>query len=234
MKNASNTQQNEHFDNLSSQWWNESGAFGVLHAMNPVRVKFIKDIAKKYLHKDFGELSVLDVGCGGGILCEPLARLHANVTGIDASPKAIECATEHALASGLNIEYINCELDKIDKKYDLITCLEMLEHVNDVDLICKQLADKLKASGVLVVSTINKTILSYLVGIVGAEYLTGMVPVGTHNWQQFIEPAQLIESFSTNGLLALDLKGISYSLKQRNWQLSDNLKVNYIIAFKYN
>ena len=103
MKNASNTQQNEHFENLSSQWWNESGAFAVLHAMNPVRVKFIKDIANKYPHKDLSELSVLDVGCGGGILCEPLARLQAKVTGIDVSPKAIEYARKHALASGLNI-----------------------------------------------------------------------------------------------------------------------------------
>lgn len=233
MNNASNTQQNEHFDNLSSQWWNESGAFGVLHAMNPVRVKFIKDIAKKYLHKDLSELSVLDVGCGGGILCEPLARLQANVTGIDVSPKALECAKNHALASGLNIEYINCELDSINKKFDLITCLEMLEHVDDVELICKQLSEKLNANGVLVVSTINKTILSYLVGIVGAEYLTGMVPVGTHNWQQFIEPAQLIEIFSNHGFAALELKGISYSLKQRNWQLSNSFKVNYIMALQY-
>lgn len=232
MTKQSNTQQNEHFDNLSSQWWNESGAFGILHAMNPVRVKFIKDIVKKHLPKDLSELTVLDVGCGGGILCEPLARLQAKVTGIDASPKAIECAKEHAIACGLNIEYINCELDNIDQKYDLITCLEMLEHVDDVELICKQLAGRLNANGVLVLSTINKTILSYLVGIVGAEYLTGMVPVGTHNWQQFIEPSSLINFFSASSISPLALKGISYSLPQRNWYLSDSFKVNYILALK--
>lgn len=234
MIKQSNTQQTEHFDNLSDQWWNESGAFGVLHAMNPLRVKFIKQAVNEHsVEKDFKKLNVLDVGCGGGILCESLARIGANVTGIDASSNAIDCAIEHAAAAGLSVNYLNCNIDNLSEKYDIITCLEVMEHVDDVKLLCKQLAAALKSKGILVVSTINKTILSYVVGILGAEYLTGMVPVGTHDWQKFIEPAQLIEIFSIYGLSPLKLNGISYSMLNRDWELSENKNVNYIIAFKY-
>ncbi len=233
MINAANTKQTEHFENLSEQWWNESGAFGVLHAMNPLRVKFIKDAVQNYaVEKDFKKINLLDVGCGGGILCEALARLNANVTGIDASIKAIDCAKEHAAARGLSINYINTNVDELAKKYDLITCLEVMEHVDDVELFCQQLVSKLKTKGILVISTINKTILSYLVGILGAEYITGMVPVGTHNWLQFIEPADLINIFLKNGLSALKMSGLSYSLIKRNWYLSDSFNINYIIALQ--
>ena len=234
MITQSNTQQTEHFDNLSDQWWNDEGAFGVLHAMNPLRIKFIKQVINHYsLEKDFKKLNVLDVGCGGGILCEPLARLGANVTGIDESNRAIACAKNHAAENNLKINYLNSDIGDLTDKYDLITCLEVLEHVDDVRLLCKQLTNALKTKGILVVSTINKTILSYLVGILGAEYLTGVVPVGTHDWKKFIEPARLIEIFAEYSLTPIQLSGISYSLLRKDWVLSERTNMNYIIALKY-
>ncbi len=228
-----NTSQVEHFDALSSQWWDQQGAFGVLHSMNPARVRFIKEIAgQSFTSTGLRDLQVLDVGCGGGIVCEPLARLGANVTGIDASPEAINIASSHALGQNLDIIYQCCDLSALQKSFDLITCLEVVEHVDDLKIFAHDLVRKLNPGGILILSTLNRTLLSYLVGIIGAEYLTRKVPLGTHDWKKFIEPAELVALFENFGMQVMSLKGLNYSLYKREWYLGGRLNMNYLAAFK--
>jgi 2-polyprenyl-6-hydroxyphenyl methylase/3-demethylubiquinone-9 3-methyltransferase len=230
--NVSNAPQAAYFNELAGQWWDESGAFGVLHAMNPVRIKFIKNLVNEYFPtQGLQNLKVLDVGCGGGIACEPLARLGAKVTGIDASEAAIDVAKDHATAQGLEIDYLCSDLKDINQTFDLITCLEVVEHVDDLPIFLSNLATRLNSKGLLVLSTINRTWFSYLVGIVGAEYLTRKVPVGTHDWHKFIEPAQLVELIEQLGLRAISLKGLNYSVLNREWHMEGDLKMNYLAGF---
>jgi 2-polyprenyl-6-hydroxyphenyl methylase/3-demethylubiquinone-9 3-methyltransferase len=200
--------------------------------MNPVRIKFIKNLVNEYFPtQGLQNLKVLDVGCGGGIACEPLARLGANVTGIDASEEAIDVAKDHANAQGLEIDYCCADLKDLDQTFDLITCLEVVEHVDDLPVFLSNLAARLSSKGLLVLSTINRTWFSYLVGIVGAEYLTRKVPVGTHDWHKFVEPAQLVELIEPLGLRAISLKGLNYSVLNREWHMEGSLKMNYLAGF---
>ncbi len=229
---VSNASQTIHFDNLAPQWWDESGAFGVLHAMNPARIRFIKDLATRHFPLNgLQNLNVLDVGCGGGIICEPLARLGAKMMGIDASGAAITVAREHALEQNLAIDYHCLDVKDLDQTFDLITCLEVVEHVDDLKSFAQDLVQKLKINGVLVLSTLNRTWFSYLVGIVGAEYLTRKVPVGTHDWHKFIEPAQLVTLMEANGLQAISLKGLNYKVVSGEWRLGGRLNMNYLAGF---
>lgn len=227
-----NTSQTEHFDSLSSQWWSQKGAFDVLHAMNPARIKFIKEIIdQQFPPKGLKNLKVLDVGCGGGIVCEPMARLGAVVTGLDASSKAIKAAKDHAHDQNLKITYVCGDLKNLKKTYDLVTCLEVIEHVDDLEDFLKDLTSKLNPGGVMILSTLNRTTFSYLVGIIGAEYITHKVPVGTHDWQKFIEPAALVAMMEKQGFKTLCLKGLNYSLLKREWILGGKLHMNYLAAF---
>ncbi len=229
---SANTSQTEHFDGLSSQWWNEHGAFGVLHAMNPARIRFIRDIAHQYFPPNgLKNLKALDVGCGGGIVCEPLTRLGAMVTGIDASAQAIEVARAHALEQNLTIRYFCDDLKNLENTYDLVTCLEVVEHVDDLKTFAFDLVQKLNPDGVLILSTLNRTVFSYVVGILGAEYLTQKVPVGTHNWKKFVEPSELVALMESQGLKTIALKGLNYSLYKREWQLGGSLHMNYLAGF---
>jgi 2-polyprenyl-6-hydroxyphenyl methylase / 3-demethylubiquinone-9 3-methyltransferase len=230
--NVSNASQTAHFDDLSQQWWNEYGAFGVLHAMNPARIKFIKDLVTTYssLH-GLQNLNALDVGCGGGIVCEPLARLGAKVTGIDASNAAIKAAQEHAHQQNLMIDYKCMDIKNIAETFDLVTCLEVVEHVDDLNTFANDLSQKVKPGGVLVLSTLNRTWFSYMVGIIGAEYLARKVPTGTHDWHKFIEPSQLVDLFETKGMRAVLLTGLNYSIFKREWELSGKLQMNYLAGF---
>jgi 2-polyprenyl-6-hydroxyphenyl methylase/3-demethylubiquinone-9 3-methyltransferase len=230
--NMSNASQTSHFNRLSSQWWNEDGAFGVLHAMNPARIKFIKDLVVEHFPlQGLQNLNVLDVGCGGGIVCEPLARLGANVVGVDASDAAISVAKDHAKIQSLVIDYRCVDLQDIAETFDLVTCLEVVEHVDDLAKFANYLAKRLASNGILVLSTINRTWFSYMVGIVGAEYLTRKVPVGTHDWHKFVEPAQLVAIMEGQGLKAICLKGLNYSLRQGDWCLGGRLNMNYLAGF---
>jgi 2-polyprenyl-6-hydroxyphenyl methylase / 3-demethylubiquinone-9 3-methyltransferase len=232
LMNMKNALQTDHFESLSDQWWNESGAFGVLHAMNPARIRFIKDMANQYFPPSgLRNLKVLDVGCGGGIICEPLSRLGALVKGVDASEQAILIACAHALEQNLVIDYECEDLKNIKNTYDLITCLEVVEHVDDLKIFANDLVQKLNPGGVMVLSTLNRTILSYVVGILGAEYLTRKVPIGTHNWQKFIEPSELASLMESLGLKTISLKGLNYSFYKREWQLGGNLHMNYLAGF---
>lgn len=226
-----NTSQTRHFDDLSSQWWDEQGAFGVLHAMNPIRISFIKEMVNQYFVDGLKNLNILDVGCGGGIVCEPLARLGAVVTGVDASFQAIDVAKAHACEQNLDIEYACEDLKTFNKTYDLVTCLEVAEHVDDLKSFTYDLVQKLNPGGVLILSTLNRTAFSYAVGILGAEYLTRKVPVGTHNWRKFIKPSELVALMEDQGLKAVSLKGLNYSLIKREWYLGGCLDMNYLVGF---
>ena len=174
------------FDKLSDEWWDENGSFKALHSFNLIRLDYLK---KNYLNKSLNGLRILDVGCGGGILCEPLSRLGADVTGIDTNEKAIKVAKEHARIKNLKINYINTDLSKVKKcSFDIITCMEVLEHVENVNQIISISNNILKKNGIFFGSTINKTLTSYLLAILFAENIFQIVPRGTHEWKKFLKP----------------------------------------------
>ncbi len=228
-----NAPQTDYFNNLSNQWWSESGAFEVLHAMNPARIYFIKNLANQYFPKSgLRNLRVLDVGCGGGIVCEPLARLGAKLTGIDASKQAILAARAHAFEHNLSIKYECKNVKNMKNTYDLVTCLEVIEHIDDLEAFIYNLTERINTSGIIVLSTLNRTVFSYLIGILGAEYLTRKVPVGTHDWQKFVEPSELVALMENQGMRVIALEGMNYSFFRREWYLGGHLRMNYLIGFQ--
>lgn len=207
------------FEKHGHSWWDEGGAFAPLHALNYVRLQFIR----QYLPQTAG-FTVLDVGCGGGLVCEPLARLGGCVTGIDASSSAICAAQKHAKQMGLDIDY-RVENSPIEgETYDVVCALEVVEHVDAPDVFVQKLISAVKPGGVLFLSTINRTWCSWLKAIVAAEYVLGWVPKGTHQWQAFLTPGEVAEMLRPMRWHAL--KGISYAWGQ--WSLSDKLDTNYI------
>ncbi len=219
------------FDNLSDEWWDENGSFKALHSFNLIRLEFLK---KNNLKKSFNGLSVLDIGCGGGILCEPLSRLGAEVTGIDNNEKAINVAKEHAKLKNLKINYINGELSKVAKySFDVITCMEVLEHVKDVNQIISFSNDILKKDGIFFGSTINKTLSSYLFAIFFAENVLQIVPRGTHEWKKFLKPNYVKTQFLKNGFNNFKVQGVNYNPFKNTWSFSKKTLVNYMF-FAYN
>ena len=219
------------FDNLSDEWWDENGSFKALHAFNLIRLEYLK---KNNLKKSFNGLSVLDIGCGGGILCEPLSRLGAKVTGIDSNLKAIKVAKEHAKMKNLKINYINGELSKVAKyRFDIITCMEVLEHVENVSKIICISNDILKKDGIFFGSTINKTLSSYLFAIFFAENVLQIVPRGTHEWKKFLKPNYVKKQFLKNGFHNFKVQGVNYNPFKNRWSLSEKTLINYMF-FAYN
>ena len=231
----------EKFSKIAEEWWNPTGKFKPLHKFNPVRIKYIKDnlindfdlINKK---KPLDGLKILDIGCGGGLLSEPMARLGAKVTGIDPVKKNIEIAKHHLKKSKLNIKYYNFSPEKFksNNKYDVILNMEIIEHVKNVDFFIKQSAKFLKKSGIMFIATLNQTLKSYLFAIVGAEYILKWLPIGTHDWQKFIKPAELIAICKKNSLNLKSLDGISFNPIIDKWNISVDKSVNYIAKFKKN
>ena len=214
------------FDNLSDEWWDENGSFKALHAFNLIRLEYLK---KNNLKKSFNGLSVLDIGCGGGILCEPLSRLGAKVTGIDSNVKAIKVAKEHAKMKNLKINYINGELSKVAKyRFDIITCMEVLEHVENVSKIICISNDILKKDGIFFGSTINKTLSSYLFAIFFAENVLQIVPRGTHEWKKFLKPNYVKTEFLKNGFNNFKVQGVNYNPFKNRWSFSEKTLVNYM------
>jgi 2-polyprenyl-6-hydroxyphenyl methylase/3-demethylubiquinone-9 3-methyltransferase len=222
----------ERFDDLSDFWWDEKGPHAILHAMNICRLAYIKEQIIRHFSKDqnlFDSLSLLDVGCGGGIVCEPLTRLGASVTGIDASPKAIAVATKHAKSMNLSIDYRCTSIENMPfETYDVVLALEIIEHVENQKIFIHHCKRLLKPGGLLIVSTLNKTWKSYIGAIVGAEYVLRMVPVHTHDWNKFLTPSQISSYLETEKMHFVDLKGMTYSLLNKTWQLSTDLSINYI------
>ena len=229
----------EKFSKLAKDWWNPEGKFKPLHLFNPARIKFIKE--KLIYHyklnsnkgKPLEKLRILDIGSGGGLLCEPLYRLGANVTGIDASNKNIEVAKLHAKEMGLNIKYIHSSPENINFKneFDVILCMEVVEHVSNINLFIQKCSSLVKKNGIIFISTINKNLKSYAFAILGAEYILRWLPIGTHDWDKFLTPKDL-ENISINHTLRLDeTVGMKYNLFFKKWSISADTSVNYISTF---
>ena len=218
------------FDELSSEWWNETGNFEALHSFNPIRIKFILNL----IGKSIKSLNILDIGCGGGILCEPLARLGANVTGIDENEKAISIAREHAKKMNLKINYKQSNITDISfqKKFDIITCMEVLEHVDSVDLLIKKSRESLNNGGFFVGSTINQTITSYLTAIFFAENILKIVPKNTHEWTKFIRPNKLKKLLLMNEFSNISFQGVLYNFIKKKWNYVNTEKINYLFSSK--
>ncbi len=224
-----------HFGQLAADWWDPKGSSAMLHKLNPVRLAYVRaQVDARWGFnpaglKPLAGKTVLDVGCGAGLLCEPLARLGATATGIDAAPENIAVAVQHATGAGLAIEYRCGEVGKIKRRYDLVTSMEVIEHVADPAEFVVALASRLAPDGLLILSTPNRTQKSRLAMITLGEGL-GMIPKGTHNWSQFLTPDEVASLASKAGLVALDTRGISFS-PTRGLHLSDDLSLNFIMAF---
>ena len=234
-----NKKEIQKFSKIANEWWDPEGKFKPLHKFNPIRIKYIKDnIIQNFKIKSknapLKSLNILDIGCGGGLLSEPMCRLGGNVTAIDASKKNIDVAKFHSKENKLKIEYLcaSPEKLKINKKYDVVLNMEVVEHVEDINLFLNKSSQLLKSNGLMFVATLNKTLESYIFAIVGAEYILRWLPIGTHEWDKFVEPSKLIE-FAKKHRLRLDkLDGMRLDILTNQWKLSENKSVNYIAMFK--
>ena len=236
--NTINKKEIEKFSKIAEEWWDPKGKFKPLHNFNPLRISYIKDNIIKSFNiqkkdKILSGVKILDIGCGGGLLCEPMSRLGAEVFGMDASAKNIEVAKIHAKKSNLNIKYFcsSPEKFKSDLKFDVILNMEIVEHVEDVDLFLKSCTKFLKKNGIMFVATLNKTLKSYLFAIIGAEYILKWLPIGTHEWEKFVKPEELISITKKYDLTLNDLRGVKLNLLTNNWELSADKSVNYIAKF---
>lgn len=223
------------FEVQADKWWDENGPFELLHKMNPIRLQYIKD----HLGPIKGQKAI-DIGCGGGILTMPMSRMGLDVTGIDSGPKNIEIAKSKATAAELNIRYYAASLESFAnllehrEQYDIVTCMEVIEHVNDYKLFLVQLSKLIKPGGSLFISTINRTIKSYLSAIVGAEYILNIVPKGTHEWAKFLKPSEITDVVKVCDLTLQNIQGITLDIIKREWFKSDCVSINYIMCFRKN
>lgn len=226
----------------SSHWWDEDGPFKPLHRLNPVRLSYIKEqicnargLDRNNL-KPFRGLSILDIGCGGGLVCEPMARLGADVTGLDADVNAIDVACTHAKQSGLEIDYRATSTDVMvqsKQNFDVVLALEIVEHVDDVDKFVGDCVDLCKTDGLVVFSTLNRTPKSFLLGKVAAEYILGWVPTGTHDWKKFLKPSELAKAIRSAGGEVISTEGMVFDpLKGEFKRSANDLSVNYFIAVR--
>ncbi len=223
------------FEKIADQWWNPSGDFKPLHELTPTRLEYIIKLTKNHFKLDsINNLKTLDIGCGGGLISEPLARLKAKVTGIDASEININIAKNHAIESNLEIDYratLAEDLEKTQEKYDLILALEIIEHIENIEFFVETCCKLLEPNGLLIFSTINQTIKSFLESIVAAEYILRWVPKGTHQWSKFVKPSQINKYANKQNMQLIEMKGLSYSPISRNWSLTEDLSNNYFISF---
>ncbi len=236
--NTINKKEIEKFSRIAEEWWDPEGKFKPLHNFNPVRISYLKANITKNLNlkkkdKTLSGIKILDIGCGGGLLSEPMSRLGAEVFGMDASERNIEVAKIHAKKNGLKIKYLcsSPENFKTHIKFDVILNMEIIEHVEDVDFFLKSCSRLLKKNGIMFVATLNKTLKSYLFAIIGAEYILKWLPIGTHEWEKFVKPKDLIRINKKYNLTLDDLKGVKFNLIQNNWELSTDKSVNYIAKF---
>ena len=233
-----NKKEIEKFSKMATEWWDPKGKFKPLHKFNPIRIKYIKEsiienFKLKNKIKPLNKINILDIGCGGGLLSEPMQRLGANVTGIDASIKNIKVAKLHAQKNKLKINYLCSSPEKLKtkKKYDVILNMEIVEHVDDLQFFLKSCSKLLKKNGLMFVATINKTLKSYMFAIVGAEYILGWLPIGTHEWEKFVKPEELKKILKKNNLVLSKLDGMHFNIVKNQWKISKDLSVNYIAKF---
>ncbi len=236
-----NKKEIEKFSNMADEWWDPHGKFKPLHKFNPIRIKYIKEnIIEQFKIRNkanpLSGINILDIGCGGGLLSEPMCRLGANITGIDASIKNIKIAKLHAKKNGLKINYIcsSPEKLKITKKFDVILNMEIVEHVEDISFFLKSCSKLLKKNGLMFVATINKTLKSYVFAIVGAEYLLRWLPIGTHEWEKFVKPEELEKILTKNNLSLKKSDGMHFNIIKDEWSITKDLSVNYITKFLKN
>jgi 2-polyprenyl-6-hydroxyphenyl methylase/3-demethylubiquinone-9 3-methyltransferase len=230
-----NKKEIEKFSKMADEWWDPSGKFKPLHKFNPIRIQYIKEniignFKLKNKKKPLDKINILDIGCGGGLLSEPMTRLGANVTGIDASNKNINIAKHHAKKNNLKINYIcsSPEKLKIKKKFDVILNMEIVEHVDDINFFINSSSKLLKKNGLMFVATLNKTLKSYMFAIIGAEYVLRWLPIGTHDWEKFVKPVDLKNILHKNNLKLEKLDGMNFNIIKDEWSISSDTSINYI------
>ena len=240
-KDTINKKEIDKFSKLADEWWDPEGKFKPLHNFNPVRLKYIKDtITKKFGNKSeklpLKDIKILDIGCGGGLLSEPLSRLGATVTGIDASDRNIKIAKKHLEKSKLNIDYYCSSPEKfvVKEKFDVVLNMEIVEHVDNVDFFLLKSSELLSKNGLMFIATLNKTLKSYVFAIIGAEYILKWLPIGTHDWNKFLKPDDLINICKKNSLTLNDLIGVKFNVLKDEWIVSEDSSVNYLAQFSKN
>jgi 2-polyprenyl-6-hydroxyphenyl methylase/3-demethylubiquinone-9 3-methyltransferase len=229
----------ERFSRIAEEWWDPAGKFAPLHQLNPVRIGYLRDRAAAHWRRDalsghpLEGLDLLDIGCGGGLLCEPMARLGARVTGVDAAPRNIATAVGHAGGQGLSIDYRATTAEALaadGRQYDIVLALEIVEHVADVELFLATCGGLVKPGGLLFLSTLNRTAKAWALAIAGAEYVLRWLPRGTHDWKKFLKPSEAVRGLRGGGIQAEEIVGIVYSPLSRQWSLhKDDLDVNYML-----
>ncbi len=236
--NTINKKEIEKFSKIAEEWWDPYGKFRPLHKFNPIRIAYIRDsitetFKLKNINKPLKNIRILDIGCGGGLLSEPMSRLGADVVGIDASRNNVKIAKLHAKKNSLNIKYYctSPENFKSNIKFDVILNMEIIEHVDNIDFYLKTCSNLLKKNGIMFVATLNKTLKSYLFAIIGAEYILRWLPIGTHEWEKFVKPEDLINILNNHNLTINKIDGVKFDLIKNNWKLSSDKSVNYIAEF---
>jgi len=236
--NSINKNEIEKFSKIAEEWWDPNGKFKPLHNFNPIRIRYIKenivkDFNIKSSDKPFKNIKILDIGCGGGLLSEPMCRLGASVVGIDASEKNIEVAKFHAKKNRLKIDYKVASPEKLKTKvkFDVILNMEIVEHVNDLNFFIKESSKLLKTNGIMFIATLNKTLKSYAFAIIGAEYILQWLPIGTHDWEKFVKPNDLVKISTKNNLVLKKLDGMKFNILENSWKVSNDTSVNYITKF---
>ncbi len=233
-----NKQEIEKFSKIAAEWWNPEGKYRPLHKFNPTRIQYIKDNIIEHFkinskNKPLKNLDILDIGCGGGLLSEPLCILGANVTGIDASQKNINVAKHHSKKNKLKINYICSSPENLNlkKKFDIVLNLEVVEHVDDINFFIKKSSEFLKKNGLMFIATLNKTLKSYIFAIIGAEYILKWLPIGTHDWEKFVQPSKLLKIVENNSLKLRKIDGMNFNPIFDEWKISNDKSVNYIGSF---
>ncbi len=238
MSTTINKEEIQKFSRLAEEWWDVNGKFKPLHMFNPIRIEYITEKIKIHfnLAKDKSNylegLNILDIGCGGGLISEPMSRLGANVTGIDASEKNVNIAKLHSKNNGLKINYFHASPENLEQieKFDIILNLEVVEHVNNVNLYIRSCYKLLKKNGLMFTATLNRSFISYIKAIIGAEYVLRWLPIGTHDWNKFIKPEELEKFLSDEKFTTFDIKGLKFNPFLKKWKKTNDLSVNYIIS----
>jgi 2-polyprenyl-6-hydroxyphenyl methylase/3-demethylubiquinone-9 3-methyltransferase len=230
----------EKFSQIAEEWWDEEGKFKPLHQFNPIRIKYIRDKVIKHFSitnkstKPFEKLRFLDVGCGGGLLTIPLGNLGADILGIDAIEKNIKIAEaymhKHVSNSNIKFNFTSIEsLEKLGEKFDVVVVMEVIEHVANVSHFIKTCINLLNPNGLIFIATLNRTVKSYLLAIIGAEYILRWMPVGTHSWNKFLKPEEIIANLQENNIVTKDIVGVSYNPILGSWSITTDTSVNYIL-----
>ncbi len=230
------------FSAMAEEWWDPKGKFVTLHKFNPCRLDYIREKAIKHFKLDVKSLTalkglkIIDIGCGGGLISEPVAKMGAEVTAIDAGEKNIEIAKIHAQKSGLKINYVKSSVEDLDKKYqanfDVVLALEIVEHVSDVEDFIKESTKLLKPNGLLFIATLNRTIKSLITAKIGVEYILRWLPKGTHDWRKFVKPYQILKIAESNDVNFQEICGFKYNILKDEWSRSRDNDINYMIVFK--